>query len=193
MTTSAPPSKHPAVSGTWDAETGEAVNWADALRAWSIAATPILIDTAKTYNKIITYKELGEGVRAASGINTSKLLQNWIGKVLSRVALDLHAQGGLMLTALCVHQDGTVGYGFAVAAAPFLGGVKPDDPELYAADVRLRCYQKYATDLPAGGGTPRLTPQESSRRAKAAPPPEPKLCPVHYTVLPSSGQCDDCA
>jgi hypothetical protein len=193
VTTSARPSKRPTSPGTWEVATGEAVKWADAVRGWSSAATPVLLDTARTYNKVVTYKELGGAVQTESGVRTRSLLNNWIGEVLVQVARDCQARDEVLLTALCVRQDGTVGDGFAGAASGFLSGVTPDDLELYAAELRLQCYRKYATDLPMGGGRPQLTPQEASRRKAAAPPPPLNLCPVHHTVLPRSGQCDECA
>lgn len=178
---------------TWDVATDEAVNWPDAVGRWSEAATAVLLDTAKTFNKIITYKELAEAIQTSTGIRTRSLLNNWIGEVLTAVALDCEARGDVLLTALCVRHDGTVGPGYARAAGHFMKAVKPADPELHAADERLRCYQKYAENLPANGGWSQLTPQVAARRKAAAPEVAPKLCAIHRTVLPSSGQCDDCA
>jgi hypothetical protein len=178
--------------GTWSVSTGAAVKWPTAVGGWSAAARPVLLDVAATYNNVITYKDLAEAVQATTGVRTLVLLPNWIGQVLEAVALDCLRRDDVLLTALCVHQDGTVGPGFSSAASHFSNGITPDDPELYAADVRLLCYRKYAKDLPAGGGRPKLTPQEAARRRAAAPEPIPKLCPIHNTVLPRSGQCDDC-
>jgi hypothetical protein len=183
----------PATPSTWNVATGEAVSWPDAVRGWSEAAVLVHLETAKTYNKTVTYAALRDSVQASSGIRTRKLMQHWIGEVLDGVALDCRTRNDVLLTALCVHQDGTVGDGYARAASHLLNGVKPADPEQHAADERLRCYQKYATDLPANGGWSQLTPQVAAKRKAATPEVAPKLCPIHYTVLPRSGQCDDCA
>jgi hypothetical protein len=182
----------PETPGTWSVATGQAVKWSEAVRGWSTAATPVLLEVANAYEKVITYSELGNAVQAATGVRTRSLLTNWIGQVLEQVAVDCAARDEVLLTALCVRQDGTVGPGFASALSHFMEGVRPDDLELYAAEVRLKCYRKYATDLPADGGRPKLTPQETARRRASAPQPLPALCAVHHTALPSSGQCDDC-
>jgi hypothetical protein len=185
--------KTPSSPGTWDVETGEAVEWSDALRGWSEAALVVLLRTAQTYNKIVTYKELSESIQTSTGVRTHTLLNTWIGKVLEAVAAQCHLRGEVLLTALCVRQDGTVGNNYAKAARPFTNGIAPVDPELHAADERLRCYQKYAVDLPANGGRSQLTRQVAAKRKAAAPEITPPLCPIHFTVLPQSGQCDDCA
>lgn len=187
MTTTAQ-SKTP---GTWNVATGKAVKWPAAISAWSTAARAELLDVATTYHDTITYTELQDAIWDASGVRTRVLLPNWIGDVLEAVALECVKRDELLLTALCVHQDGTVGDGFAGAASHFLGA-KPVDPDTHAADVRLLIYRKYASDLPPGGGVARLTPQVAARRAAAAPEPIPAMCPVHHTTLPVSGQCDEC-
>lgn len=71
------------------------------------------------------------------------------------------------LTSLCVHQDGTIGPGYA--RAPKATTDEPDeDIEFYAAKHRLLCYQMYATDLPPNGGEPALTHAEGERRRRKA-------------------------
>jgi hypothetical protein len=192
VTPSTATSKPSATRRAWVDATGESVTWDDAVRDWSSAATAVLRDVAGTYNRVITYKELGAAIQSTSDVRTGSLLNNWIGAVLDQVALDSQARGEVLLNALCVRQDGTVGQRYAKVASRAAAGVKPDDPEQHAADVRLLCYRKYATDLPSGGGRAQLTPQESGRRKAAAPEPIPQLCPIHNTVLPRSGQCDDC-
>lgn len=181
----------PKTPGTWSEATGKAVKWPEAVGGWSAAATPVLEKVAHHYNGIITYTELADAVQATTGVRTKMLLSNWIGQVLEAIALDCLARSDVLLTALCVHQDGTVGEGYAKAAGYFLGG-RPADPETHAAEVRLECYRKYATDMPAHGGAPRLTDQEEARRRADAPAPAPAMCSIHHTVLPKSGQCDDC-
>ncbi len=178
--------------GTYREADGTAVPYSTAVDSWSEAALPVLLDTARVYNAVITYKELGEAVQQHTGIRTRVLLMNWIGQVLERVAAECNRRGELQLTALCVHQDGTVGAGYAGAVGRHGYGV-PDDPELHAAEVRLACYGKYAHDLPADGGRAQLTRQEAARRRAAAPPQPTQLCPIHNTALPRTGVCDECA
>jgi hypothetical protein len=180
--------------GTYREADGTAVPYSTAVDAWSDAALPVLLDTAHVYNAVITYKELGEAVHVQerTEIRTRVLLMNWIGQVLERVAAECNRRGELQVTALCVHQDGTVGAGYAGAVGRYGDGV-PNDPELHAAEVRLACYGKYAHDLPADGGRVELTRQEAARRRAAAPPPPIQLCPVHNTALPRTGVCDECA
>lgn len=176
--------------GTWSVATGEPLKWPQAVAVWSTAATPVLVKVAERYNGRITYTELADAVQAQTGVRTKMLLSNWIGQVLEAVALDCRANQTVLLTALCVHQDGTVGEGYAKAASYF--GVKPADPEMHAAQVRLDCYRRYAVDMPDDGGVPQLTPEEEDRRKASAPTLPPPICPIHHTVLPKSGQCDDC-
>ena len=185
----------PALPGTYRESDASPVAFADAVAGWAAAARPVLIETAVRYNRVITYGELGEEVQARTGIRTRMLLTNWIGRVLGHVALTSIESGDILLTALCVHQDGTVGAGYA-EAVKMVEGVEPDDREIHAARTRLVAYRRYATDMPADGGQPTLTPQETARRkAKAsrqtAEQPA-RLCPSCFTVLPASGRCDYC-
>lgn len=171
---------------------GSAVAYSDAIQGWADAALPELLATARVYHAVITYKELGEAVQRRTGVRTRVLLMNWIGQVLEGVAVECQQRGELQLTALCVHQDGTVGAGYAGAVGRFGDGV-PEDPEVHAAEVRLDCYRKYAHDLPADGGRAELTSQEAARRRAAAPPKPIPLCPVHHMALPTTGICDECS
>lgn len=178
--------------GTFREADGSAFAFREAIPLWSAAALEALRDVAHHYNGVLTYAELGQQVQARTGISTRSLLMNWIGQVLEDVAIECRRRGELLLTSLCVHQDGMVGAGYAGAVGRHGGGI-PSDPELHAAEERLRCYRKYAVDLPQDGGAARLTPQEQARRRAAAPPRVERVCPVHHTTLPRSGQCDDCA
>ncbi|MBN9100107.1 MULTISPECIES: hypothetical protein [unclassified Pseudonocardia] len=120
--------------------------------------------------------------------------RNWIGKLLEEVARRAKANREPPLTSLCVHQDGTIGSGYA--HAPKITTDEPaEDIEFYAAEHRLMCYQKYADDLPADGGKPALTKSEHERRARQViqePVQRPK-CPRCFTELPTSENCDYCA
>jgi hypothetical protein len=177
--------------GTRRESDGAAVGWHEAVVAWSIAAEPVLKATAGHYNQVITYQELGEAVQSRTGVRTRSLLMNWIGSVLENVALGCRDRGEPLLTCLCVHQDGTVGFGYAGAVA-LMGHPRPQDPEMHAAHERLLCYHLYADDVPEGGGVARLTRQEDERRRRALPPEPEPLCPVHNIRLPKNGRCDDC-
>lgn len=96
---------------------GSSVAFPVAIEAWAEEAVTILRQTATAYLSVITYGELGESVQEHSGIRTRSLLVNWIGTVLENVARCCHEDGELLLTALCVHQDGTVGSDYAGAAS----------------------------------------------------------------------------
>ena len=103
--------------GTYRVSDGSRVEFAAALAAWTAAAVPVLERVACTYHATISYKDLGEEVQHVTGIRTRVLLMNWIGQVLGGVSRISHRRGQPMLSALCVHSDGTVG-----------GGVRPGDP-----------------------------------------------------------------
>jgi hypothetical protein len=187
MTTEAEP------PGTYRVADGARVQFADALAAWVPFAYDELLASARKYNAYITYLELSERVQELSGIRTRMLLTNWIGKLLEQVAVRAKANGEPPLTSLCVHQDGTIGPGYARAPKSVVD-TPGQDIEYYAAQHRLLCYQKYAADLPIDGGHPALTKAEAQRRARKAAqePVHRALCPVHFTELPTSGRCDYC-
>jgi hypothetical protein len=187
MTTEAEP------PGTYRVTDGARVQFADALAAWIPFAYDELLATARKYNSHVTYLELSGRVQELSGIRTRMLLTNWIGKLLEQVAARAKTNGEPPLTSLCVHQDGTIGPGYA--RAPKSGVSTPgEDIEYCAAQHRLLCYQKYAANLPTDGGHPALTKAEAQRRARKAAqePIHRALCPVHFIELPASGRCDYC-
>ena len=95
--------------GTYRESDGSAVDFATALAAWTAAARPALVRTAQTYRDTLSYKELSEEVQVVSGIRTKMLPWHWIGRVLGSVARESHQRGEPMLSALCVHEDGTIG------------------------------------------------------------------------------------
>lgn len=180
--------------GTYRAIDESKVDFSDAVAAWIPLAYDELITTARRYRGVITYLELSEHVQKISGIRTRMLLTNWIGKLLEEVARRAKMNGEPPLTSLCVHQDGTIGPGYA--RAPKAATDEPgEDIEIYAAEHRLLCYQKYADDLPADGGAPALTKAENERRARKAAraPVRGPVCPECSTELPASGRCDYCA
>jgi hypothetical protein len=179
--------------GTYRVADGTRVAFADALTSWVPLAYDELVAIAEHYHAVITYGGLSECVQEASGIRTRMLLANWIGQLLEQVAVRAKANSEPPLTSLCVHQDGTIGQGYA-RAPKSVADTPDEDIEYYAARHRLLCYQKYAKDLPADGGQPALTKAETERRArkKAQEPVRREFCPVHHTELPASGRCDYC-
>lgn len=182
--------------GTYRVADNSPVAFADALAAWVPLAHEELVTTARRYNAVIKYKQLGEHVQERSGIRTRMLLTNWIGKLLEEVAILAKAAGGPPLTSLCVHQDGTIGDGYAKAPKSVMD-VPGEDIEAYAAEHRLLCYRAYdAVGLPTDGGRPELTKEVAERRAarRAATEAVPRpRCPTCYTELPALGRCDYCA
>ncbi len=193
--------------GTFRVADGTAVWFADALAEWIPLAYDELVATAGRYQAVISYEELSEHVQETSGVRTRNPLANWIGKLLEAIAVLAKAQGDPPLISLCVREDGTVGsaYGRILKATDdeVTGNV-----ERQAAAHRLVCYQKYADDLPAGGGqvaptktrtrapaaprTPRAPRAVKAPKAVAAPEPVRPICPVHFTELPMSGICGQC-
>jgi hypothetical protein len=172
------------------------VEFAVAVAAWTAAAVAVLERVAHTYRETISYKDLGEEVQVETGIRTRVLLMNWIGQVLGGVSQISHRRGQPMLSALCVHSDGTVGEGYGQAILDNYGGPLPEDLDMHAAEERFHCYQSFGADLPSDGGRPALTPQVAARRdwlarqSRAEVPSS--LCPSCNLALPVSGVCDNC-
>lgn len=178
--------------GTYRVADGSKVAFGDAMATWVPLAYDKLIVTARRYHGVVTYLELSEHVQSLSGIRTGVLLPNWIGKLLEEVAKKAKALDEPPLTSLCVHQDGTIGPGYAQAPKSTIDA-PGEDIEIYAAEHRLLCYRKYASDLPPDGGVPALTQVERERRlrnAKQIPAASPR-CPECNIELPRSGICDD--
>ena len=178
--------------GTFRVVDGTAVEFSEAKAAWATVARPALIGIASKYRETITYKELSEEIQDATGIRTRMLLQHWIGEVLGSVSQDCHRRGEPLLSALCVNAEGSVGNGYAAVIDETHGGPLPADLDMHAAAQRLECCRRFATDVPADGGSPALTKQERDRRRRASPS-RPKLgCPNCHLQLPASGVCDTC-
>jgi len=180
--------------GTYRVSDGSPVEFPDALNIWIPLAHERLIAVAGQYHAVATHNELAARVQGVSGIRTRMAVAKWIGWLLEGVSRRVEAAGEPPLTSLCVHHDGTMGRLYPQsqhepARAP------GTDIEMYAAEHRLLCYQRYAVDLPADGGVPALTAQVLARRTRKPPKreePEPERCPTHFTTLPASGQCDYC-
>lgn len=172
---------------------GAKVSQADAIAAWTVVARDALLTTARRYHAVITYKELAAMVQEASGITTNQRLDYWIGGLLENVAIEATRRGEPPLTALCVHQDGTIGPGYAKAPESVESDPDADVDEL-AAEHRLLCYQAYAEDLPADGGVAALTPQVAARKARQrkSQPVDRPVCPIHFMELSANGSCALC-
>lgn len=179
--------------GTWRVSDGSAVAFGAAKLAWSLAAREILIRTARMYHGYITYGELAEEVQQITGIRTRSQMRNWIGAVLGRVADECRSRGEPSLTALCVHQDESVGVGY-VYVLEIAGEEIPDDLDFHAAEARFACYRAFGAVLPPDGGQPALTAKVAAARRYKAKQIEvmPALCPRCFIQLPVSGRCDNC-
>lgn len=179
--------------GTYFEADGTKAKFSDALAAWVPIAHEVLVQTAGNYNQTTTYKELTDIVQERSGIRTKMLIGNWSGKLLEQVAVRAKEAGEPPLTSLCVHQDGTIGAGYALA--PKSVPSDPDtDVEDLAAQHRLLCYRRYAADLPSDGGAPTLTAQVVEARARQVKPgvKQRPICPLHFMELSASGVCAVC-
>ncbi|MFE5796003.1 hypothetical protein ACFQ8C_25980 [Streptomyces sp. NPDC056503] len=166
---------------------------------WAAEAYEVLVEVARTYDAVITYKELGEEIQARSGLPTDSLLHTWIGPILGQVVREAHHRGDPPLTALVVHLgDGKVGSGYKEVLA--VAGQPPVEDELereyHAAESRLECYRRFGATLPPDGGRPRLAPRlettlarRSEREREVRPP---RICARCFLQLPASGLCDSC-
>ncbi len=177
---------------------GPAVTAGEAYEAWAAEAYSVLVDVARSYHAVITYKELSEQVQERSGIHTSALLHNWIGKILAKVVREAHRRGDPPLTALVVHSDdGMVGEGYKEVLE--VAGEPPVEDaierERHAAAGRLACYRRFGAVLPADGGLPALAPKLQERlgrqRSREGGSPE-RICPECFVQLPTTGICDSC-
>jgi hypothetical protein len=79
--------------GTHREADDSAVDFVDALIAWTAVARPALEHTAKKYRAVVTCSELAEEVQSRRGIRTGSLIMNWIGQVLGRVSHECHRRG----------------------------------------------------------------------------------------------------
>ena len=174
---------------------GSYVTENDARAQFAVAATKRLEELAQTYGAFITYGELSEHVQVDTGIQTKQAMRNWIGPVLGAVDRDSTKRGVPVISALCVHEDETIGEGYADAVKEAYG-VRPDDIEAHAAAERLKCYRYFGAKLPESGAVPFYTPRVRVRRSEQVrrAGPTPEYCPVHHLQLSATGQsgyCDD--
>lgn len=154
--------------GTYRESDGAAASMSDAKAVWADIARMVLMRVSTVYHGLITYSELADEVQSKSGIRTRMLMHAWIGDVLGMVARDCYRRGEPLLSALCVHADGTVGDGYGWAIDETYGGSAPEDLDMHAALERLKCYRHFGAVMPSDGGRPALTPQVASKRRTAA-------------------------
>ena len=189
------------VRGGETSEPGEYTDAADigieaAQEAWLQAAREVLVDTARSYQALVTYKELSALVLSMTRIRTTQQTHHWVADVLGLVARDCAARGEPILSSLTVNATGSVGSWYAGAIGD-IRGEAPADPDEHAAIERLACYLHFGANVPADGGAAVLTPQLQARRerrtsaTRAAIRPA-TLCPVHHVELPATGICEDC-
>jgi len=164
------------------------VSQAEAIKTWAPIAIDELRATACVYDSVVTYKELALRVQEVSGVRTTQLIMHWIGRLLDEVQRIAEDRGEPPLSALCVRADGTVGDGYGGE------GVTDATRELLAAEERLACYRRYATDLPEDGGTPNIAPVAARRKRTPTPAPErPAVtCPNCFVVVPATNTCGVC-
>ncbi len=183
--------------GTYRVSDGSPVAMEDAKAAWTPVARQTLENVAGTYHEVINYADIAEELQSVSGIRTRQLVHYWIGDVLGEVTRECHHHGEPLLSALCVHQDGSIGDGYGIALAETSGDPIPDDLDMAAAEERLRCYQHFGAVMPADGGHAALTPTVAAKRRVASRRAwEDRVrpsCPSCHIALPASGLCDYCA
>jgi hypothetical protein len=184
-------------AGTYREGTGEPIAMSDAKDVWIPLARVALLQVARTYHSVTNYGDLAKDIQSTSGIRTRQMVHYWIGDVLGAVSRDCQERGEPLLSSLCVHQDGTIGDGYAIALAEAYGEPAPADLEAAAAEERLACYRYFGAELPPDGGRPALTTQVASRRRRAAAQARSEarrpVCPSCYLELPATGQCDFCS
>ncbi|HKP42106.1 hypothetical protein [Mycobacterium sp.] len=158
-----------------------------------------LKQTAKTYNAFVTYKELGDAAKEATGIRYDATYR-WVGKLLGPIVWRCKEEGLPPLTSLVVHADDhSVGEGydevFRAAGLPVPeGSDKIAQLDDHAAASRLECYRHFGAELPPDGGVPTLTPKiKAARDASKSSKPRPlQFCEIHNIALPATGRCDEC-
>lgn len=166
------------------------------MKSWTPLAYELLRDTAGSYGGVVTYLELSDHVQTKSGQRTTMLLMNWIGPMLDLIAKQAHRDDDAPLAALCVRADGTIGDGYLKSIVATTGGVV-EDLQWRAAEDRLACYSKYASDLPAGGGEPQLTKQARAQKERVPRKPVTEkaageVCPTCFMEKSLTGACNNC-
>ncbi|WAC66854.1 hypothetical protein OVA14_03530 [Agrococcus sp. SL85] len=189
-----------------DLASGKYVSQSDAIRQWWPAAREVLLETAREYGAWITEEDLAVRIQAATGITTRQPAEEWVGAVLTRVAMDAEGRGEPRIASLCVRADLSVGD--HAGAVP---GTTVQSREQRAAEDRFDCYRLYGAELPEDGGRPQLTPRTSARPVTRAPrattprtPRTPRAtkpapaamrevtCTSCFMVVPEAAECREC-
>jgi hypothetical protein len=193
----------PATIGADTQPTAGVDEWSDAAEvgeqasreAWAAAARDVLIETARRYHAVVSYKQLSSIVQTRARIRTTRVTHTWLAVVLAQVAQECHGRGEPLLSALAVNAQGTVGQGYGVVVARVRGD-EVGDVDDHAARERLACYQHFGASLPDEGGVAALTPALAAARdrlwAAVRPQRSPTVCPRCNMALPATGVCDNC-
>lgn len=192
---------------TYREDGGTPVPFGDALKVWAPLGYDRLLAVAEHYNGVITYKELAEHVQAASGIRTRTPAASLVTKLLELCAIQAAHQGEPPLTSLCLRQDGSIGESYWLTPladdVPVPTITADSDVDMHAAEHRLLCYRRHATDLPEHGGVPSIPEKVELRRERTARKADRDritaraeatraVCPSCFTELPASGVCWQC-
>ncbi|PBB07189.1 hypothetical protein CKW39_14700 [Kocuria sp. WRN011] len=171
------------------------------LGTWAEATVPKLEDVASRCGDYISYGELAEYLFEQTNVRTDQRLDYWIRHVLGMVLDYCDTKRLPALPTLVVQKKtGMVGPGFS-AWLPRIGLPATQEPkvlEWVAAQERLKCYRHFGADVPPEA---RPTPTREyaallyrDERSASKWTPVPKAtCPECGTVLPMSGQCDNCS
>lgn len=190
------------------------VSPAAAREQWAAAAFDLLFEAAHHYGATITHANLAAQVQERTGLATRADPKHWIGPVLSVVMRRCAEENLPPLTSLAVARE---------EAAPRAGSIITEAGEILAkreqtsALARLRCYRRFAPDIPDDvvhalaveereravreAARPRARESRAGMRTvrePAAPrqpkraPREEEICPTCFTALPATGVCDTC-
>jgi len=182
-------------SGTWCESSGDDVPPDEARTAWTLAARPVLMTAAQKYGEFVTYKVLAETVQRDADIMTTQRQDTWISSVLDSVAKECAAKGEPLLSAFAVRTNQTVGACYSTSVTEVYGAA-PDDPDVHAAEERLKAHVFFGAEMPANGGRATLPPMTARRRAReraAVPRVVRPMCPNCFVELPVNGPCGLCA
>ncbi len=106
---------------------------------WAVAAVDVLRETAGRFRAVTTYGELSSEVLLRTDTSTKVPMRRWIGPVLGLVAAHCAEQEEILLTALCVEKDGTVGDGYAEGGAAESVPYSPGRVRVAIAAARAQC------------------------------------------------------
>ena len=166
------------------------------MKSWTPSAYELLRETAGTYGAVVTYLQVSDHVQSTTGQRTTMLPMNWVGPVLDLIAKQAHRADDAPLASLCVRADGTTGNTYLKSILATTGEAV-DDLQLRAAEDRLACYRKYATDLPADGGTAKPAKQAPARADRVVRKPvgekvQGQMCPTCFMQKSLTGACNNC-